>query len=55
MNHLALKGTFAATYAPFTADGSVDEPAYRALCERLVEGVHNATHGRDRQVEVREN
>ena len=29
MNLSALKGTFAATYTPFKADGSIDEAAYR--------------------------
>lgn len=32
-----LQGTHAALYTPFTADGDVDIPALRALCQRLVD------------------
>lgn len=30
-----LTGTWVALYTPFTADGAVDWPAYRSLCERV--------------------
>jgi len=36
MNH-PLTGAWVALYTPFTDDGAVDWPAYRALCERVAD------------------
>jgi len=37
MPTIDLQGAHTALYTPFTADGQVDVPALRALCERLVD------------------
>ncbi len=35
MSTIELRGTFAALYTPFDADGAVDVAALEALCGRL--------------------